>query len=182
MLKLQIVKFTRDNIIYLIKFFGLFLVLYYGTYAFIGLSTEGKLYIPWLKYIDYVSWYRYFLLKSSEHILGVFGQYAFVEDRFYLNINGRIRIQLIYECLGIGVNSFWIAFVITNVYRGIKNKITWLLSGIIVIALLNIVRIVLLSFALYNKWPLVAKIEHHTLYNYIVYIVIIIMVWLYKKR
>lgn len=175
-------KFTRNNIIYLAKFFGLFLVLYYGTYAFIGLSTEGNLYIPWLKYIDYVSWYRHLLLKSAEYFLGVLGQYAFVEDRFYLNINGRLRIQLIYECLGIGVNSFWVAFVISEAYSTIKNKISWVIAGVLVITILNITRIVLLSFALYNKWPLFAKIEHHTLYNYIVYIVIIIMVWLYKKR
>jgi len=176
------VKFTRDNIIFLAKFFGLFLVLYYGTYAFIGLSTEGDLYFPWLKYIDYVSWYRHFLLKSAEHFLGVLGEYAFVEDRFYLNINGRLRIQLIYECLGIGVNSFWVAFVVTNKLGGKVYKVYWVLSGFLIITLLNISRIIVLGLALYNKWPLLAKIEHHTLYNYLVYVVIILMVWLYKKR
>jgi hypothetical protein len=40
------VKFARNDIIFLVKFLGLFAVLYYGTYAFIGLSTEGDLYIP----------------------------------------------------------------------------------------------------------------------------------------
>lgn len=175
-------KFARNDIIYLVKFLGLFGVLYYGTYAFIGLSTEGGLYFSWLKYIDYVSWYRQFLLKSAEHFLGVFGQYAFVDGRFYLNINGRLRIQLIYECLGIGVNSFWVAFVVTNQMGGLVYKVYMVVSGLIIITLLNISRIVILAFALYNKWPLIAKIEHHTLYNYIVYLVIILMVWWYKKR
>ena len=175
-------KFKQDNIIFLAKFFGLFAVLYYGTYAFIGLSTEGELYIPWLKYVDYISWYRTFLLKSAEHFLGVLGKYAFVEDRFYLNINGRLRIQLIYECLGIGMNSFWIAFVVADTFSTIKKKVGWGLAGVLVITLLNIVRIVLLSFALYNKWPLLAKIEHHTLYNYVVYIVIVMLVLVFKKR
>ncbi len=175
-------KFTRDDIIFLVKFLGLFAILYYGTYAFIGLSTEGNLYLPWLKYIDYVSWYRQFLLKSAEYFLGVFGQNAFVEDRFYLNIKGLLRIQLIYECLGIGVNSFWVAYVVTSKLSSPVYKVYSVLAGVLIITLLNISRIVLLAFALYNKWPLIAKIEHHTLYNYIVYIVILYMIWLYKKR
>jgi exosortase/archaeosortase family protein len=179
---LQEVNFSKQHIFFLAKFLLIFLALYYGTYAFIGLSEKGGYYIAWLHYIDYVSYYRTFLLKSATHWLGVFGDYALVEGRFYLNMQGRLRIQLIYQCLGIGVNAFWIAFVLADVYSSIKRKIIWALGGFLLISILNIARIVLLAKALYYQWPLLAKMEHHTVYNYGVYAVVIIMVILYKKK
>ncbi len=122
------------------------------------------------------------LLKSATHWLGVFGDYALVEGRFFLNMGGRLRIQLIYQCLGIGINSFWVAFVLADHINSIKQKITWLFFGVVLITILNITRIVILAKALFYKWPLLAKIEHHTFYNYGVYLVVIAMVFLYKKQ
>jgi exosortase/archaeosortase family protein len=179
---LQEVNFSKHDIYFIAKFLLIFLVLYYGTYAFIGLSEKGGYYIAWLHYIDYVSYYRTFLLKSAVHWLGVFGDYALVEGRFYLNMGGRLRIQLIYQCLGIGVNAFWVAFVLADNISTIKLKITWVLAGFLVITILNISRIVVLAKALFYKWPVLAKIEHHTFYNYGVYFVVIAMVLLYKKK
>ncbi len=175
-------KFSQNDIFFLVKFLLIFLVLYYGTYAFIGLSEKGGYYIEWLKHIDYVSYYRTMLLCSATHWLGVFGDYALVEGRFYLNMGGRLRIQLIYQCLGIGVNAFWVAFVVADVYSNVKRKIIWVLAGFLLISILNIARIVILAKALFYHWPLLAKIEHHTIYNYGVYAVVIAMVLLYKKK
>ena len=93
-----------------------------------------------------------------------------------------MRIQLIYQCLGIGVNAFWVAFVLADNYSSIKQKIAWVITGFLVITILNITRIVILAKALFYKWPILAKIEHHTLYNYGVYAVVIAMVYLFKRK
>ncbi len=122
------------------------------------------------------------LLKSATYWLGVFGDYALVEGRFYLNMGGRMRIQLIYQCLGIGINSFWVAFILADTINNIKQKITWLFFGVALITILNITRIVILAKALFYQWPLLAKIEHHTFYNYGVYAVVMAMLFLYKKK
>ena len=175
-------NFSKNDIYFIAKFLLIFLVLYYGTYAFIGLSEKGGYYIEWLKHIDFVSYYRTMLLRSATHWLGVFGDYALVEGRFYLNMGGRLHIQLIYQCLGIGINAFWVAFVIADIQSSIQRKIIWVLAGILLISILNITRIVVLAKALYYHWPLLAKIEHHTVYNYGLYGVVLVMVLLYNKK
>ncbi|MEI6265424.1 MAG: hypothetical protein WCP74_09960 [Sphingobacteriia bacterium] len=175
-------NFSRHDIKFLSKFSLIFLVLYYGTYAFIGLSEKGGYYVAWLHYIDYVSCYRMVLLKSATYWLGAFGDYALIEGRFYLNMGGRLRIQLIYQCLGIGINSFWVAFVLADNINNIKQKIGWVIFGVLLITILNITRIVILAKALFYKWPLLAKIEHHTFYNYGVYVIVLAMVFLHKRN
>ncbi|TAH05930.1 MAG: hypothetical protein EAZ13_10870, partial [Sphingobacteriia bacterium] len=135
------VKISRAYILFLVKFLGLFCVLYYGTYAFIGLSVEGGRYIPWLKQVDYVSAYRNTILSCSEKLLQWMGYNAYRQGNYYLYLDGRNGVQLIYECLGIGMISFWVAFVATDIGGTIKAKLKWIFAGICFITLLNIIRI-----------------------------------------
>ena len=157
-------------------------MLYYGTYAFIGLSAKGGLYIEWLKYVDYVGLYRKILLKSSEGLLTILGYNAYTRGSFYLYINGKNGIQLIYECLGIGILSFWVAFVVTDIYGTIKAKLKWVLIGITVVTLLNILRLTLLLVAANKKWVNVMLFDHHTFYNTMLYIIVLGMLLLYRKK
>ncbi|MDD2794192.1 MAG: exosortase/archaeosortase family protein [Sediminibacterium sp.] len=175
-------KTDRSYILFLLRFLGLFSLLYFGTYAFIGLSTEGGHFIPFLKHIDYVSWYRQLLLRSSEMVLDLLEYNAYTRGPYLLYINGKSGIQLVYECLGIGVLSFWIAFVTTDVYGTFKTKIRWILYGIITITVLNIARIIVLLLAVYKHWIHIAGIDHHTLYNSIVYGIVLLMLFFYRKK
>ena len=181
MCNLRAVNFSRTYILFLVKFLALFSLLYFGTYAFIGLSVEGGRYIPFLKQVDYVSAYRQLLLKGGEKILNLSGYYAYVRDEYHLYINGRSSIQLVYECLGIGVISFWISFIAADLYGNFKKKITWILIGVIMITLLNMIRIALLLLAAYKKWINVGLFDHHTLYNAIVYACVLGLLLYYRK-
>lgn len=143
---------------------------------------EGGYFIPFLKYIDYVSCYRQLLLGSAEKLLDLFGYNAYTRGPYLLYINGKSGIQLVYECLGIGVLSFWIAFIATDVYGTFKNKIRWILFGLLIITVLNIARIIVLLLAVYKHWMNIAGIDHHTLYNSIVYIIVLLMVFSYRKK
>ncbi|MDP1845037.1 MAG: archaeosortase/exosortase family protein [Sediminibacterium sp.] len=173
---------SKTYFIFLIKFLLLFCVLYFGTYAFIGLSVEGGRYIPFLKQIDYVSWYRQFLLQSAEQLLKWMGYNAYTRGAYYLYLNGKNGIQLIYECLGIGVLSFWVSFLVTDLVGNIKTKIKWILIGLFTITILNILRIAFLLLAAYKHWISVGVFDHHTLYNTIVYICIIGLLLYYRKK
>lgn len=172
----------RSYILFLLRFLGLFSLLYFGTYAFIGLSVEGGHYVPFLKYIDYVSWYRQLLLHAAEAVLDLFGYNAYIRGQYLLYINGKSGIQLVYECLGIGILSFWTAFVVTNQYGTFKTKIQWVITGTVVITVLNIARIVVLLLAVYKRGINIAGVDHHTFYNIIVYACVLLMVLCYRKK
>ncbi|MDD2794222.1 MAG: exosortase/archaeosortase family protein [Sediminibacterium sp.] len=175
-------KTDRSYILFLLRFLGLFSLLYFGTYAFIGLSAEGGYFIPFLKQIDYVSWYRQLLLRSSETVLDLLGYNAYTRGPYLLYINGKSGLQLVYSCLGFGVLSFWIAYVVTHQSGTTKTKIKWAITGILLITVLNIIRIIVLLLAVYKHWINIAGIDHHTLYNCIVYVIVLLMAFYYRKK
>lgn len=157
-------------------------MLYYGTYAFIGLSAKGGLYIEWFKYVDYVSFYRKILLKSSEGLLTILGYHAYTRGSFYLYVNGKNGIQLVYQCLGIGIISFWVAYIVTDIVGTLKSKIKWVLIGVTTITILNIIRLTLLLVAANKKWLNVANFDHHNFYNIVLYLIVLGMLLLYRKK
>lgn len=161
---------------------GIFCVLYYGTYGFIGLSVEGGHYLPWLKKIDYVTAYRNSLLNSAETALRWLGYNAYRQGNYYLYLAGRNGVQLIYECLGIGMLAFWAAFVATDLGVGIWVKIKWVLVGIGFISVLNVVRISLLLLSAYKHWLNAKTFDHHTVYNIILYCFVFGLLYYYKKK
>jgi exosortase/archaeosortase family protein len=167
---------------FLIRFLTLYAILYYGTYAFIGASTKGGIYISWLKYIDYVSFYRKMLLASSAIIVEWFGYYTYLRSPFVLSINGNGGVQLIYWCLGIGVISFWISYILANSKDSLKKRFFWLFGGTIVITLLNIIRIAFLLIATQAKTATILSINHHDLYTGILYVIILLMVYLHYRK
>ena len=167
--------------IYLLKFLGSFVLLYYGTKAMIGLGTAGGYYIPFIhNYLDYISVFRAFLLYSSKGFLGLLGYPSAVVNSFSLQlINGR-SVHLVYSCLGYGIISFWIAFVFAN--RGnFKKKAIWMFTGILVICSINILRICLLLLSLNKNWRFPLGLDHHTWFNIASYAVIFAGIYLYDR-
>ncbi len=176
------VNISRASILFLLKFLGLFCVLYYGTYAFIGLSVEGGRFIPWFKQVDYVTAYRNSILICAEKLLQWMGFNAYRQGNYYLYLDGKHGVQLIYECLGIGILSFWMAFVATDIGGSIKEKIKWILIGISFISILNIIRISFLLLSAYKQWLNTKNFDHHTVYNIILYCFVFGLLYLYKQR
>ena len=82
-------------------------------------------------------------------------------------------------CLGYGVMSFWIAFVVANKGTSIK-KLKWLLGGLFLICLINVIRISLLLLAINFHW-LTPYFNHHTWFNIIAYLIIFILIYFYDK-
>jgi exosortase/archaeosortase family protein len=175
-------KIDRNLIIYLCKFIFIFLFLYYGTFFFIGITAKGGIYIAWLdEYFNYVRWLRNILLHGSKIVIELAGYNGKLRDAYSLQINNANSVVLVYECLGYGVISYWIAFIIAN-DGSLTFKLKWLFAGIVIILLSNMLRIAIIAIAVYEKWKISLHIEHHTFYNTISYSIIIILSLLYMKQ
>ncbi len=165
-----------------VRFAVVFIVLYFGFYyfniAFFAITNPGGYYSPFLAdHLNYIFALRWLLLHFSAFILSCFG-YATVVNNYELLVAGRGIIQLVYSCLGLGVLSFFTAFVLAYP-KSRQEKIIFLLAGIVGIELLNVLRFVLLAL-FWNK-PDNRIIDHHTIFNITIYIIISISLYFWVK-
>ncbi|MEO7214181.1 hypothetical protein [Mucilaginibacter sp.] len=157
-----------------IKFVVLFLAFYYFNILYFGLTSPGNNYSTFLdQHLNYIDWLRSGLLSISCALLNLMGFTAIVGENQLL-VTGHTIIELIYTCLGLGVMSFFAAFVIAYPKK-LKPKLLFLFSGLFCIQLLNIIRLMLL--ALYWNRSKSRIIDHHIIFDVIIYILIIIALY-----
>ncbi|MBA2563148.1 MAG: hypothetical protein H0V14_09605, partial [Chitinophagaceae bacterium] len=166
-------------ILYLIKFIGAFCLLYFGTKVIIGLTVPGGYYSPFVAaYLDYPAILRSSLLNGTRLLVAIFGFDTYMRDAYRISIvNGR-GVYIAYSCLGYGLLSFWIAFFFAN-RASLSKKIKWILIGSAIIWLINVIRISLVLIAYNKQWDIPLSLEHHTLFNIIVYACIFFMIWIF---
>lgn len=168
-------------VLYLLKFLGIFCLLYFGTLAVIGLAAPGGYYSPFIaKYLDYVSWIKMSLIHATGFILSLFHIPTKIEPDFLIRIEGGRGVIIAMDCVGYGVYSFWIAFVIANKGTLIK-KTTWIVCGVLALWLINVIRITLFLTAINKGWPMPLGINHHTWFNIFAYGLIFLMIWRYDR-
>ncbi len=178
----MIKNFLNSNplLFYLIKFIGIFCICYFGTLAVIGLSVTEGYYSSFIdKYLDYVSILRYSLLHGSKFLVSLLGYKALIADIFSLRIEQGKEVHIGFDCLGYGVMSFWIAFVVANKGTFIK-KLKWVLGGLFLIWLINVTRISMLLVAINNHW-VTPYFDHHTWFNIFAYLQIFILIFFYDR-
>ena len=167
---------------YAIKLLLLYFILDYGTTFFIAVTGKGgKYYVEWLDVnLNYVRWLRYIILYGTKAIMSVFGFETNIVSEFVIRIKGGYGVQLVYSCLGYGILSFWIAFIVANKGRKLF-KAKWLAIGCSIILFSNMLRITILLIANQRKWIKPLSLDHHTFYNIIAYIIVIIMIMYFLK-
>jgi exosortase/archaeosortase family protein len=154
-----------------VRFIVLFIGLSLGFYGFntlyIGLTAKGGLYVSFLdQYLNYINWWRNFTIESTASILRALG-YEVHASEYRLKAEGAGSFRLVYTCLGYGIMGVFAAFVITFPEK-IHKRYLLLLLGLICIQLLNTLRLVLLTLYWDPKNPFLG-IDHHDLFNYVVY-------------
>lgn len=174
------VPINRGIIIFIIKFIGIFCLLYFGTLAVIGLSTPESYYSPLVaNYLDYVSLLRASLLHTSKELLSLCHFTTVFRDKYTL-MGPHGGIRMVYTCIGYGVMSFWAAFIIAN--KGSwKRKTVWIFGGLIALWCINVVRLSLLIVALNKNWAMPFGIDHHTWFNIVAYLLIFLMIYFYDR-
>ena len=164
---------------FVLLFIALFAVFYYFNIFYFGLTSPGNHYSAFLaKYLNYISGLRWLLLKGSAQVLVWLG-FTVITNDYELLVPGHPIIQLVYSCLGLGVMSFFAAFVLAYPIK-FKSKIGFLLGGLLGIQVLNIARFVLLALFWTRNENRV--IDHHAIFNIIVYVLIAITLYFWVKR
>lgn len=173
--------FEKDSPVrFLLIFISLFVVFYYFNIVFFSFTSPGgKHYVPFLdEHLNYIRLLRHILLGITAHILGWFGFTTITSD-IELLVVGKGSIQLVYTCLGLGIMSFFTAFVVAYPKK-LKLKLIFLICGLAVIQLLNIIRFILL--ALFGKGTRGIILDHHTIFNITIYIIIATTLYLWVKH
>ena len=145
------------------------------------MAAPGNYYSAFVDhYLDYPSALRQSLLQGSVVFLKLIGYNTVITDAYHLQlINGR-WVQLVYACLGIGVMSFWLAFVLANKGRIVK-KMIWVLLGLICIWLINVFRISLVLLANNNHAKMPFGLDNHTFFNILAYGAVFLLMFLYDR-
>ncbi|MCO5947691.1 exosortase Y [Mucilaginibacter flavidus] len=164
---------------FVLVFIALFAVFYYFNIIYFGLTSPGNHYSAFLAtHLNYIRGLRWLLLKSTVQVLGLFG-YTAISNDYELLVPGHQVLVLVYSCLGLGVMSFFAAFVLAYPIK-FKSKIIFLLSGLLGIQILNVTRLVLLALFWSSREN--RLIDHHTIFNIILYIIISITLYFWVKR
>jgi exosortase/archaeosortase family protein len=173
--------FNKSLLNYLLKFLLAFCICYYGTLFVMGVSAPGGYYIAFIRYhLDYINWLRTSLLCASKWMLSLFGYQTYLQNQFFIRLKDGAGVRMVYSCLGIGVMSFWTAFIFANSGSWIK-KTKWILGGLVVIWCINVIRISLLLIAINKHGTIFFNIYHHTLFNIVAYTAIFLMIYLFDK-
>ncbi|MBW7953081.1 MAG: hypothetical protein H3C56_11160, partial [Chitinophagaceae bacterium] len=90
-------------------------------------------------------------------------------------------VRMVYSCIGYGVLCFWTAFILVNKGK-FWFKTKWLISGLIIIFITNVLRVVVLLIALQKKMFKPFTLDHHTFYNIVAYLIVIGMMLLFLKQ
>ena len=89
-------------------------------------------------------------------------------------------MHLVYSCVGYGVMSFWIAFILANQVKW-QKKIKWIITGVALIFIINVARISLLLVAVNEKWQIFFNMDNHVLFNIAAYILIFTMIYFFDR-
>lgn len=165
------------------KFVIVFLALTVFFYGYIGvISPGGKTYSPFLdKYANFPEWLTYFICKSAKAFLELLGYSVYQKKPNNVTIHGSRGVNIIWACLGLGVLSFWTAFVTAHRARW-PYKLKWVLTGVVLITALNITRIALIALALHLNWKLFMSIELHLAFNIASYVLILALAFWFTVK
>ncbi len=167
---------------FIIIFFAVFSICYFGTLLVIGLSVPGGSYSPFVaKYLNYVDLLRNSLLAATKFILSFFNIPTYrLGDYTLRGSNGR-GIKMIYACIGYGVMSFWIAYTLAT-RAVLKKKIIWLFAGLLLLWVINVCRLALVLVSTQHNWSFPFGWDHHTWFNIIAYTFIFLMMYFFEKN
>lgn len=126
-----------------------------------------------------------FVAGQVEGLLKIFGQDAYVlphqhEASMKLYYNQKFIARVVEGCNAMSVMILFMAFVIA--FKGkIKHTFLFILAGIVIIHILNVIRIALLAVSLYN-YPEYEHILHGVIFPLFIYGVVfgLWVIWVQK--
>ena len=172
----------KQFLIFGIKFILFFLLFYYGTKAVIALSaTEGHYSRFVANNLDYVSLIKRSLIWGTRVLLSIFQIDTYQLDPFIVRIKDGVGVRIAHGCVGYGVYSFWLAYVLSNSLK-LKIKVKFIVIGLFLLWVINILRISLLLVTLQNNKRMPFGLDHHTWFNIVSYLAIFAMIYGFERK
>jgi exosortase/archaeosortase family protein len=169
----------RETYTFLIKFICLFLVFYSINIGVIAISSPGGFYVPFVEtHINYIQFLRNTYISGVTIILRLLG-YEVITSPFGLGVLNHAGFKLVYSCLGYGLMSCFSAFAF-SIPKPFTSRYLFLASGICLIFLLNIFRLLLVALY-YNPKFNIFRLDHHEIFNIATYLTIVGFSYLYLK-
>lgn len=174
---------NKAAIVFVVKLLFFYFLFSQGNLFMNSVMSEGgKYYNAFIsENLNYIQGLRTILIVPAVWIIKLFGFYAIYNEMDVMVVNGPL-LRVNYSCLGLGVMSFFTAFVIAFPAK-LKAKIRLFVVGTIMIYLLNVGRIAGLGVLLgFFKSQRENFTYHHEIFNIIVYICIFVLLYLYIKK
>ena len=173
---------NSDFKLFIIKFLAIFAFLYFGTFYWIGFVTPGGYFNEFAaQNLDYVSAIKSSLLFGTKSLLSLFNiQTVEFKNHVIRFVNGK-GVRIAYDCVGYGVYSFWIAFVIAN-KSSFTRKLIWIIIGLFLLWSVNVIRISLFLVSENKNWTMPLGIDHHDWFTIVAYAVIFLMIFAFDKN
>jgi len=159
----------------------LFLFLYffikYAFYFYVGLTTPGgKIFSSFLiNYANFPYWLTITVTKISKILLELSGYEVYQISDSNITIRGSRGVTVAWGCLGVGAIGLWIAFIIAHRNFSVKNKLKWVVAGVALIFIINILRIDMIVLSNYYNWKYFRSFNAHTSFDILTYAVILVL-------
>jgi exosortase/archaeosortase family protein len=145
-------------------------------------SVDGQFYNAYIaEHFNYIQWLKTSLIVPGTWIIKLFGFYAIHNEMDVMVVDGPY-LRINYSCIGLGVMSFFTAFVIAFP-ASLKSKLRLFIIGTIMIYVLNVCRIAGLGILLgFFKSQRNNFTYHHEVFNIIVYLCIFALLYFWIKK
>ncbi|RYF84704.1 MAG: hypothetical protein EOO03_14410 [Chitinophagaceae bacterium] len=169
---------------YYLRFAGLFF-LFYLTYTFvISVSAPTGTYYPFVDhFLNFPAVIRYCVLHGGQMVLSLLGFTTSIEGGRIISADGYKILEMAFPCYGLGVKSFWVAFVCAHKLTW-KQKLNWSVLGVITIFLLNCFRVAVLMISMVDKWPIANYLgtNAHDFFNYLCYAALLCLILFFYSK
>lgn len=138
--------------------------------------------VPFLgNYFNYINALKWLLLHTADWMVNLLNIETTVVGLRKLSIPGRPSLILGLPCVGLGMIFFWASFVLAHRSKW-KQKLLWTAGGIGAICLINCIRISMMVVALHYRWNVNRFLNHHDLFKYCAYLMILLLMWTFYRQ
>ncbi|MEO6915546.1 MAG: exosortase/archaeosortase family protein [Chitinophagaceae bacterium] len=165
------------DVAFLLKFALLMTGIYSFNFGYMSLIDDrGLLYSGFLdQHLNYFAWLRATILYTANLMVHGFGLNSYISDIFTLKAPNGHGVYVGLPCLGYGMISFWLAFIIAQ-DKSWQQRLGWCIGGVLMLWLLNCSRVALLVISVQYRWNVNKWMDNHTAFNTAVYILTFVMI------
>lgn len=164
----------KPFLLFLVVFLGSYMLLTFGYNYFLNCFGEGK--------VDLIT---RIVAKHTQMVLALFYDAIHVDEAingpFYkVYFQDFYTIRIVEGCNGVSVMILFVSFVLSFT-ASLKKTVVFILIGLILIHLLNVLRIVFLTILLYH-YPEHLHVLHAVLFPIIIYGFVFILWFIWVKK